>query len=288
MNKDHTPRVAAIHDLSGLGRCSLTVALPVLSVMGCQCAPLPTAVLSSQTGGATGYTFLDMTDQLEPISAHWKAVDARFDGIYTGFLGSARQIALVERFFDDFARPDTLLLVDPVMGDDGAAYATYGPELIAGMGHLARRANVITPNATEAAFLLGLPGDAIRTGALSAEDAVRRLSLEGRRSVVLTGYRRGDKTGSLCLDAADGTLHITENPCVEVSFPGTGDLFASVLCGGLMQGRSLAESAALAENFVHDCILRTWQKGLPRFHGVDFEPLLGRLLEESSCRPVRG
>ncbi|MBR5537670.1 MAG: pyridoxamine kinase [Clostridia bacterium] len=277
---DHTPRVAAIHDLSGLGRCSLTVAMPVLSVMGCQCAPLPTAVLSSQTGGVTGYTFLDMTDQMGPIAAHWKAVDARFDAVYTGFLGSERQIGLVESFFDDFAGKDTLLLVDPVMGDDGAAYDTYGEGLIAGMRHLAGRADIITPNFTEAAFLLGLPGDALKNGTVTPEEAVRRLSMEGRRSVVLTGYRRGANTGSLCLDAADGTVTVTENPCVELSFPGTGDLFASVLCGGLMQGRTLAESAALAENFVHDCIVRTAERGLPRFHGVDFEPLLGKLLKD--------
>ena len=278
--RDHTPRVAAIHDLSGLGRCSLTVALPVLSVMGCQCAPMPTAVLSSQTGGVTGYTFCDMTDQMAPIAAHWKAVDARFDAIYTGFLGSERQLSLVERFLDDFTREDTLLLVDPVMGDDGAAYDTYGETLIRGMRHLADRAEIITPNPTEAAFLLGLPGDALKNGILSPEEAVKRLSLEGRRSVVLTGYRRGANTGSLCLDAKTGALTVTENPCVEVSFPGTGDLFASVLCGGLMQGRTLTESAALAENFVHKCIVRTTEQGLPRFHGVDFEPLLRELLPE--------
>lgn len=276
--KEHTPRVAAIHDLSGLGRCSLTVALPVLSVMGCQCAPMPTAVLSSQTGGVTGYTFLDMTDQMGPIADHWKKVGVAFDGIYTGFLGSEKQLSLVERFFDDFARENTLLLVDPVMGDDGAAYDTYGEGLIAGMRRLTQRAHIITPNFTEAAFLLGFPGDALKTGAISPEEAVKKLSMEGRRSVVLTGYRRGNCTGSLCLDAKTGKLTVTENPCVEVSFPGTGDLFASVLCGGLMQGRSFCESAALAENFVHDCIVRTVERGLPRFHGVDFEPLLGTLL----------
>ena len=173
---NHTPRVAAIHDLSGLGRCSLTVALPVLSVMGCQCAPMPTAVLSSQTGGVTGYTFCDMTDQMAPIAAHWKAVDARFDAIYTGFLGSEAQLSLVERFFDDFADSNTLILVDPVMGDDGAAYDTYGPELIAGMAHLANRAHIITPNFTEAAFLLGLPGDSLKNGTVSPEEAVKKLS----------------------------------------------------------------------------------------------------------------
>lgn len=276
---DHTPRVAAIHDLSGLGRCSLTVALPVLSVMGCQCAPMPTAVLSSQTGGVSGYTFCDMTDQMQPIADHWKKVDARFDAIYTGFLGGEKQLSIVERFFDDFAQKDTLLLVDPVMGDDGSAYDTYGSELIEGMKHLARRAHIITPNFTEAAFLLGLPGDALKTGAISPEEAVKKLSMEGRRSVVLTGYRRGGNTGSLCLDAATGEVTVTENPCVEVSFPGTGDLFASVLCGGMLQGRSFRESAALAENFVHDCIVRTVERGLPRFHGVDFEPLLKKLIK---------
>ena len=275
----HTPRVAAIHDLSGLGRCSLTVALPVLSVMGSQCAPLPTAVLSSQTGGVSGYTFCDMTDQMGPIADHWKAVDARFDAIYTGFLGSERQLGLVEQFLADFTREDTLVLVDPVMGDDGAAYDTYGDALINGMRRLAERAHIITPNPTEAAFLLGLPGDALKNGTISPEEAVKRLSLEGRRSVVLTGYRRGENTGSLCLDAATGQLSITENPCVEVSYPGTGDLFASVLCGGMLQGRSLPESAALAENFVHECIVRTAEQGLPKFHGVDFEPLLGQLLK---------
>jgi len=280
MNKHHTPRVAAIHDLSGLGRCSLTVALPVLSVMGCQCAPMPTAVLSSQTGGVTGYTFCDMTDQMELITAHWKAVDAKFDAIYTGFLGSEKQLSIVERFFDEFAQKDTLLLVDPVMGDDGTAYDTYGDALISGMCHLANRADIITPNFTEAAFLLGLPGDGLKNGSISPEEAVKKLSNEGRRSVVLTGYRsRAGYTGSLCLDAKTGQISVTENPCLEVSFPGTGDLFASVLCGGLMQGRTLPESAALAENFVHSAIVRTAEQGLPRFHGVDFEPLLGSLVK---------
>lgn len=277
---NHTPRVAAIHDLSGLGRCSLTVALPVLSVMDCQCAPMPTAVLSSQTGGVTGYTFCDMTDQMNSIAAHWKAVDVKFDAIYTGFLGSEAQLSIVERFFDDFAAKNTLILVDPVMGDDGAAYDTYGDALISGMRHLADRAHIITPNFTEAAFLLGLPGDSLKNGTISPEEAVKRLSMEGRRSVVLTGYRsRAGYTGSLCLDAKTGKLAVTENPCLEVSFPGTGDLFASVLCGGLMQGRTLPESAALAENFVHSAIVRTAERNLPRFYGVDFEPLLGSLVK---------
>ena len=273
------PRVAAIHDLSGIGRCSLTAALPVLSVMGAQCCPLPTAVLSSQTGGVSGYTFLDLTDQMAPIAAHWKALDLHFDAVYTGFLGSEKQISLVERFFEAFGGENTRILVDPVLGDDGAAYDTCGTELIAGMCRLARRAHIITPNMTEAAFLLGLPGDAVRSGRVDAGEAVRRLSLGGRRSVVLTGYsRHPGHTGALCLDASDGTVTCVQNQTVQACFPGTGDLFASVLCGGLLRGASLADAAATAAGFVHDCVERTAAKGLPPSQGVEFEPLLGKLL----------
>ena len=277
--RDHTPRVAAIHDLSGLGRCSLTVALPVLSVMGCQCAPMPTAVLSSQTGGVTGYTFCDMTDQMQPIAAHWKAVHAKFDAIYTGFLGSEAQLSIVDQFLDDFAEKDTLLLVDPVMGDDGTAYDTYGDALIAGMRRLADRADIITPNFTEAAFLLGLPGDGLKNGSISPEDAVKKLSMEGRRSVVLTGYRSSpDKTGSLCLDTKTGKLTVTENPCLEVSFPGTGDLFASVICGSLVKGLSVRKAMEKASYFLQEAIEEASAEQIPPVHGVHFEKYLSRLL----------
>ena len=127
-----TLRAAAIHDLSGFGRCSLTVALPILSAMGVQCCPLPTAFLSTHTGGFEGFTFLDMTDEMEKAAAHWKALGLRFDAIYSGFLGSARQIGVVERFFRDFRAPGTLTVVDPVMGDPGAVYKTYTSEMCAG------------------------------------------------------------------------------------------------------------------------------------------------------------
>ena len=130
-----------------------------------------------------------------------------------------------------------------------------------------------------AAFLLGLPGDAVRSGRVDAGEAVRRLSLEGRRSVVLTGYsRHPGHTGALCLDASDGTVTCVQNQTVQASFPGTGDLFASVLCGGLLRGASLADAAATAAGFVHDCVERTAAKGLPPSQGVEFEPLLGKLL----------
>ena len=124
-----TPRVAAIHDLSGFGRCSLTVAIPVLSAMGVQCCPLPTAVLSTHTGGFEGYTFRDLTEEMAAAAAHWKALDLRFDAVYSGFLGSERQIDLVRQFLRDFRRPGTLAVVDPVMGDFGRVYETYTPAM---------------------------------------------------------------------------------------------------------------------------------------------------------------
>ena len=151
------PRAAAIHDLSGFGRCSLTIVIPVLSAMGVQCCPLPTAYLSTHTGGFTGNTFLDLTEQMEPIAAHWAALDLRFDGIYTGFMGSRRQIELTAEFLRAFRRQGCPAVVDPVMGDHGRPYRTYTPEMCRAMASLAELAGVITPNRTEAALLLDVP-----------------------------------------------------------------------------------------------------------------------------------
>lgn len=144
-------------DLSGFGRCSLTVAIPILSAMGLQCCPLPTAFLSTHTGGFEGFTFLDMTEEMPRVAAHWKSLDLRFQAIYSGFLGSVRQIDIVETFIRQFSREDTIVVVDPVMGDDGRAYRTYTPQMCTGMARLAGTGGVITPNLTEAAFLLNKP-----------------------------------------------------------------------------------------------------------------------------------
>ena len=151
-----TPRIAAIHDLSCFGRCSLTIALPVLSAMGCQCCPLPTALLSAHTG-FPGNTFLDLAAEMGRIAEHWAAMDLQFDAIYSGFLGSADQVDTVARFFDTFKKSDTAVIVDPVMGDHGTAYRTCTPELCRGMRVLAENSDVITPNLTEAALLLDRP-----------------------------------------------------------------------------------------------------------------------------------
>jgi len=284
-----TPRVAAIHDLSGFGRCSLTIVMPTLSAMGVQCCPLPTAYLSTHTGGFTGNTFLDLTDQMAPVTAHWRSCGITFDAVYTGFMGSREQMALTEEFIRAF-RP-CLAVVDPVMGDGGKTYRTYTPDMCRAMGQLAEQADVITPNRTEAAILLGMAYGDLR---LDTEADCRRwaeaLSLEGRRSVVLTGAspENREQAGAVCFERASGRTEFAAAPLAPGKFHGTGDLFASVLTGALVLGRPLVEAAQLAADFTSLCAFRTGQQGLPVREGLDFEPLLWRLgqaMEQNSLTP---
>lgn len=275
-----TPRVAAIHDMSGFGRCSLTVAIPILSAMGVQCCPLPTAFLSTHTGGFTGFTFLDMTDELPKAAAHWKSLNLRFDAIYSGFLADQRQIAIVADFIHTFRGPDTVVVVDPVMGDDGAAYQTYTPDLCAGMAELAKLADVITPNLTEAAFLLGTEYETLPRDRAGLEAVVKALSLDGSRSVALTGASCAPgKTGAMCYDARTGKAEAVQTDFIAHPLHGTGDVFASVLTGALVKGKTLTEAARQAAEFVRDCAVRTVAQDLPMREGVDFEPLLGNLMK---------
>lgn len=273
-----TPRVAAIHDMSGFGRCSLTVAIPILSAMGIQCCPLPTAFLSTHTGGFEGFTFLDMTDEMPKVSAHWKSLGLGFQAIYSGFLGSERQIAIVEDFLREFRGAGTVAVIDPVMGDHGAVYQTYTPAMCAGMAHLAESADVITPNLTEAALLLGIPYGELPSGEAGCREIAERLSLDGKRSVVLTGASSAPElTGAVCFDAGTGQVDTIQTRRVPRTFLGTGDVFASVLTGALVRGASLPEATRQAVDFVRSCAERTARVGLLMREGVEFEPLLGLL-----------
>ena len=269
------PRIAAIHDLSCFGRCSLTIALPVLSAMGCQCCPLPTALLSAHTG-ISGFTFLDTTDEMRRISAHWSQLSLHFQAIYTGFLGSAPQINLVEDFLRRFDAPDTLLVMDPVMGDHGTPYKTCTPALRQGLRELVAQADVITPNLTEAAILLDIPYHESQTA--DASELVRALSLQGQRSVVLTGYAAAPgQVGALCYDRDTRQVEAVQTARVPQDFPGTGDLFASVLTGALTRGAPLLQAARTAVDFVGSCVARSVAEGAGKAEGVDFEPLLRQL-----------
>ncbi len=275
-----TPRAAVIQDLSGFGRCSMTVALPVLSVLGVQCCPLTTAVLSTHTG-FPGNTFCDLTGQLAPAMEQWAELGLTFDALYSGFLASAEQAALVRRFHDRF-RPG-LTLVDPVMGDHGKAYRTCTPELCREMASLAEEADLITPNLTEAALLLGLAPDARPRSEGELSRWAAKLSGDCRRSVVITGVSGSPgRVGAYYWDRTDGThgpIWAEETP---QAYPGTGDLFASVLLGKLMKGKPLMEATAWAVTFVAACTRYTWEAGTPPLYGVELEAMLPHLVDHQS------
>ena len=272
--------VAVIQDISGFGRCSMSVALPVLAAMGVQCCPLPTAYLSAHTAfpHQEKTAFLDMSGEMEGTMGHWKALGVELEAIYTGFLGSEDQIGLIGRFARAFRSAGTLVLVDPVMGDHGKPYRTYTPAMCARMRELAARADVITPNLTEAALLLDEPYSRVPTERAGMSAWLERLSLDGRRSVAITGVSlTPGQVGAGCLDRESGGIEFVMSGQEPGQYPGTGDLFASVLLGGLLRGESLAAAAGRAVEFVRACVARTLAVGTPVLEGVEFEPLLGEL-----------
>lgn len=274
------PRAAVAQDLSGFSHCSLTVVLPVLAAMGVQCCPLLTAYLSTHTGFPPSQhaVFLDMTDQMVSTAAHWAELDVPFDAVYSGFLGSAAQIDCLEQFIDTFRRPGTLVLVDPVMADHGRIYRSYTPELCRRMVDLAARADCITPNLTEAAILLGEAYENRPTDEAGIRRWLDRLSLDGRRSVLLTGVSLEEgKLGAACLDRTDGAVHFAMAPREPGQFGGTGDLFTSVVLGALLRGEHLFPAADRAADFTARAVRRTLALGTPPPYGVSFEPLLGLL-----------
>lgn len=273
-------RVAAIHDISGFGRCSLTVVLPVLGAMGTECCPMPTAFLSAQTAfpKSDRAVFLDMTDQLERTGNHWQELGAEFDAIYSGFLGSETQIGLIGELIHKFRRENTLVVVDPVMGDWGKPYRTYTPELCRRMGELAKHADVITPNLTEAAILLGEDYDPM-PGKTKVCAWLERLSMGRTRSVVVTGVRLEEgRVGAACFDRDRGEASFPSAARVPGEYAGTGDLFASVMLGALLRGDSLHDAAQLAANFVQKCAAFTNVLEGDTREGVMFEGLLKELM----------
>ncbi len=282
---------AAIHDLSGVGKCSLTVALPVLSACGVETAAMPTAVLSTHTGGFTGYTFRDLTGDLLPIAEHWKSVGAGFSALYSGFLGSAEQADIVAAIFRMLAREDTLVFVDPVLGDGGKLYTTITEELAAGMARLCRGADVIAPNMTEASFLLGAP---YLDGELEPAQVAKMLEALcqlGPKMAVLTGVRMNGKLGAACLDTqGPGQPEFWMKEEIPGSYHGTGDLFSSILLGGLLNGMSLGCACRVAVEFTHKVIETTRRYSPDIRFGPKFEvhlPELSRVMETFRQRDKR-
>ena len=263
--------VLAIHDLSCVGRCSLTVALPVLSACGIHTSALPTALLSTHTGEFTGYTCLDLTEEMRAIGDHFATLPLRFNGLYTGFLGSFAQIELVGEVLTRYRRADGLTLVDPVMADHGRLYATYTREMAECMGELCRLADVIVPNLTEACILLDRPYDP-NPDEGSVRDLLEALaSRYGCGQVIVTGVSLGDQLGACGFCAADGSFSYAGAQRLPQVFYGTGDVFASALMGAMLCGKSTAEAARVAVDFTHLAMLHTLDNGLPLRYGVAFE-----------------
>jgi len=272
-------RAAAIHDMSGFGRVSLSVIIPILSTMGVQTCPLPTAVLSTHTGGYTDYSFIDLTENMTRMIEHWKALDLKFDAIYSGFLGSPRQVDIVMDFINDFKDEDQLVVVDPVMGDDGKPYSTMNREMMDEMKKLVLMADVITPNFTEAAFLLDRE---YRTEMENGEikEWILRLADNGIKKVILTSVPiKGKKRQSsvVAYDSDDGRFWKIDCDYIPAYFPGTGDIFSSVIVGSLLQGDSLPIALDRAVQFVSIGIRATFGYNYPTREGVMLERVLSNL-----------
>jgi len=276
-------RVAAIHDISCFGKCSLTVALPVISAAGIEVSVIPTAVLSTHTGGFTGFTYRDLTDDILPVVQHWQTLDLKFDAIYSGFLGSFKQIDIMAEVFGKLRTPGNLILVDPVMADNGKLYSIFPSDFPEGMKKLCAYADIIVPNMTEAALLVG---DAYHDGPYDKrciEDILKRLADIGPQRVVLTGVYFDDaELGAAIYDRGEITYLLS--PRIEGYYHGTGDLFASALLAGVLDGLTLADSAGAAIKLTVESIERTRQAGTDVRFGVNFEAGLAGFAAELKAR----
>ena len=278
------PRVAAIHDLAGFARTSLTAAIPILSSMGIQATPLPTAILSTQTVGYKDFTLLDLTDEMVRSLDHWERLGLRFDGVYSGFMASTAQMDSAARCIANCLAPDGLAVVDPVLGDDGRLIPTMTPDMVEKMRWLITRADVITPNFTEVCLLLDEPYSP-EVDVPTLKGWLRRLSENGPATVVATSVpladsevaRKTECTSVLAYERAEDRFWRVDCSYIPAYYPGTGDVFSSVLTGSLLHGDSLAIALDRAVQFVTLGIRATFGQDLPNREGILLERILDTL-----------
>lgn len=276
---DYIPRVAAVHDLCGYGKCSLGVAIPVLSAAGCDVCPVPTGLFSSHTA-FPGFYMHDTTNILQDYINAWKGIGVEIDAIYSGFLGAPEQVDLIRELYVMY--PNALRVVDPVMADHGKVYPTYTPELCAAMAELAAGADILTPNLTEAAIILGEPIDDDWAGTdISDEEAhriVAALVAKGAKHVVLKGIqRKGENVIRNFVGGIDCETHELSNEYLPYMLHGTGDVYASCLLAAIMAGRTLEEAVRFAGDFTHDAMIVSAKQPNFQERGVSFELLLGKV-----------
>ncbi|MBR6681943.1 MAG: pyridoxamine kinase [Clostridia bacterium] len=275
-------RAVTINDISGIGKCSVTVALPILSAAGIESSVLPTALLSTHTGGFDGFTFLDLTDEMTKIINHWDTLDIKFDAIYSGYLGSTKQMEIVESFIDRFKEDDTLVLVDPVMADAGKFYSGFSEDYLDGMRKLCSKADIIVPNITEALFLSDREYDDGPYDRDTMIHIMKELSITtGCPNVVVTGINLTDNEfGAASYSAKTDSANFAIAPHISGFYHGAGDVFASSLLAALLNDNDLEKSTEIAVDFTEQAIIRTRDAGTDTRFGVNFEAGLPKLIKQ--------
>lgn len=268
-------RIVTVQDISCLGKCSITVALPIISAMGIEASVIPTSILSTHTL-FDGYVHRDMCDMIEPIINHWKSQGFTFDAIYTGYLGSKEQISLVEKLIDKFRTDSCFVLVDPAMADNGTLYPGFDNEHIDKMRELCSTADIIVPNLTEACLLTGTQYQAEYDDEYIT-DILNKLICLGAKKAVITGVIKNGKYGIISFDSEIDRIGFYAHEKIDQTFYGTGDVFSSACVGALVNGNSLARSVEIAGEFVFESIQKTMSDKDARLYGVNFEKALPML-----------
>ena len=272
-------RAAVIQDISGFGKCSLTMSLPVLSACGVEACPMPTAVLSTHTSEFTNYTYRDLTEDMPSYIKHWASLGIEFSSIYSGYLGSLKQVQIVSDFVDQFRKENTFVLIDPCMGDGGELYSGIPDEMIQAMLGLCHKADLIVPNMTEAELMLGLPH---RTGIVEPEYGemlATFLMLKGIKRVAVTGIPYGNnKVGVWVCDSVAKTCRNIVTNRVDGVFYGTGDLFACSLLAGIENGKTILEAAEIASKITSLAVHKTSEAGIIPKNGLLFEGCIPDLM----------
>lgn len=271
-------RVVAIHDISCFGKCSLTVALPILSACGAECSVIPTAVLSTHTGGFSGYTFRDLTDDILPVAAHWRSEGITADVFYTGYLGSEKQAEIVKRTIEMLRTDSSMVIVDPAMADFGRLYKGFGEEFPLAMLTLCQCAEIIVPNITEACLLTGIEYLEPPYSEEYIEKLIQRTAELTGASVVLTGVCFDERRIGAAI-SEKGEIKYALTRRIPITYHGTGDVFASAMIGALLNDRSLQAAVQIAVNFTRESIEKTVEENPEREYGVNFESALPELFK---------
>jgi pyridoxine kinase len=289
MEKKQVKKVIAIHDMAGYGRCSLSIIMPIISVMGVQCCPVPTAFFSTHTGGYKDFYFQDMTESMVPYYDHWHNMNLSFDCVYSGFIGSEKQVEIIRDIMADAKaiNPDVLLVVDPVMADEGKLYSTYTPEMVEEMRQLCEGADLITPNYTETCLLLEKEYKEISLTKEEITEDLKALTGLGAETAIMTGLLTEEGYVNAGYSACQQKGWIVPFKNVSAHYPGTGDSYTSILIGSMLTGESLPAAMTRASQFISEVVQLTYDAGTPVREGVLFEKILWKLKNNIEIKNIK-